>query len=153
MDADNARLCEQNTAFARDRVRVVNAAIWSSDGVVEYDGDDVNELRVTTLDAATVAPATARRARATSVPTLFAEHGITAVDFMKMDIEGAEAAVLGADVSWLAAVRAILIEVHPPATVSGCRDVLDRHGFRVSQFQLDHPTLFGVRDGTVRSGR
>lgn len=39
-------------------------------------------------------------------------HGAV-VDILKMDIEGAEKSVLGADVSWLQRVRALVIEWHP----------------------------------------
>jgi FkbM family methyltransferase len=49
---------------------------------------------------------------AVSLPTLFRDHGLDRVDLLKMDIEGAEAAVFAGDVSWLDQVRIIAIEIH-----------------------------------------
>lgn len=147
MDPENARLCERNTAFARERVTVVNAAVWSTDGVVDYGGRDVHDLRIAAIggDGATPAVPGGRHARAISIATLFAEHHVAAVDFLKMDIEGAEAAVFGGDTAWLGKVRAILVEIHPPATPALCQAVLEREGFRVSHHHLDHEAVFGIR--------
>jgi FkbM family methyltransferase len=147
MDRENALQCERNTAFARDRVTVVNAAIWSTDGDVYYRGRDVHDLRISALDGDGAAPAVTdeRRARAISIATLFAEHHLEHVDFLKMDIEGAEAAVFGGDAQWLRKVGAILVEVHPPATPALCQAVLEREGFRVSHHHLDHEAVFGIR--------
>ena len=147
MDRDNALLCEQNTEFARERVTVVNAAIWSTDGSVHYGGKDVHDLRISSLgkDAGAPAAPDARRARAICIPTLFAEYHVEHVDFLKMDIEGAEAAVFASNTEWLQKVRAILVEVHPPATPAMCGAALEREGFRVSHHHLDHEAVFGIR--------
>lgn len=150
MDADNARMCERNTQFARDRVTVVNAAIWPTDGVVDYSGEDVHDLRVSSLGAegAATLPRHVRHARAISIPTLLAEHHVETVDFLKMDIEGAEAAVFAADTGWLQKVRAILVEIHPPATPAQCQAAFEREGLRVSHHHLDHEAVFGIRPET-----
>lgn len=147
MDRDNALLCEQNTEFARERVTVVNAAIWSTDGSVHYGGMDVHDLRISSLGKDAGAPAVPddRRARAICIPTLFAEYHVEHVDFLKMDIEGAEAAVFASNTEWLQKVRAILVEVHPPATPAMCGAALERAGFRVSHHHLDHEAVFGIR--------
>ncbi len=145
MDADNARMCERNTNFAAGRVTVVNAAIWSSDGTVDYGGQDVHDLRVSSLGDDGTAAAPSRRARAISIDTLFAEHHVQSVDFLKMDIEGAEAEVFAGKTGWLQKVRAILVEIHPPATPAMCQAALERAGFRVSHHHLDHEAVFGIR--------
>ncbi len=151
MDSDNVKICEKNTEFARDRVTIISAAIWSSDGFIEYGGDNVHDLRICALGGestetvASAAPTAVRKAPAITIGTLLNEHHIPHVDFMKMDIEGAEAAVLNADLSWLKKVQAILIEIHPPATREMCQSILKREGFRVSYFQFDHEALFGIR--------
>ena len=147
MDSDNARLCERNTEFARDRVAIVNAAIWSHDGSIEYQGADVHDLRIAAFEGAAAPPpsAQARQSRAIVIGTLFAEHRLGHVDFLKMDIEGAESAVFAGNLDWLTNVHSILIEVHPPATREMCQTVLERAGFRVSHFQFDHEAVFGLR--------
>jgi hypothetical protein len=50
-------------------------------------------------------------------------------DYVTMDIEGAEAAVLRAGTDWAASVGCMKIEVHDPYSVEECREDLQRLGF------------------------
>jgi len=51
------------------------------------------------------------------------------VDFIKMDIEGAEREVLSKNTGWASAVRSIQVEVHDPYTVEQCERDLRELGF------------------------
>lgn len=51
--------------------------------------------------------------RRVSMEELLSSHGITAVDVMKIDIEGSEYGLLTGTAGWLDRVRAITMEVHP----------------------------------------
>jgi hypothetical protein len=69
-----------------------------------------------------------RRAAAHSLNSLLENE--RAVDFVKMDIEGAERDVLRTSTEWSSKVRSMKIEVHEPYTVDQCAQDLRRLGFR-----------------------
>ena len=138
MDAANFDLARRNTAAFGDRVCLVHAAVWTHDGEVPYAGEED--------DAFTVNGATGtRRAPSVRIDTVLHTHGIDRVDYLKMDIEGAEAAVVAEPARWLDRVHSLKIEVHPPATIDSMRDVLERRGFSCS-IDAAHPRcLVAVR--------
>ncbi len=47
-----------------------------------------------------------------SVPDLMARHGLDRIDVLKVDVEGAEAALFAGDTPWLDAVRLVVMEIH-----------------------------------------
>jgi FkbM family methyltransferase len=47
-----------------------------------------------------------------SIPDLMARYALAEIDFLKMDVEGAELEIFMADTSWLPSVRVIGIEFH-----------------------------------------
>lgn len=85
--ADNLRLFERNMALnphLRDRVRLVAHPIWSAPGV---------DLAYAPAGGQTSVAAPAgdtEEARTESIDHACAEHGIDHVDFLKLDVEGAE---------------------------------------------------------------
>lgn len=125
LDEANIALAALNTAAAGGHITLVRAAIWPHDGVVSYTGvhDDAYRVMQSGNDAAS------RTAPAIRIESLLAEHDIARVDYVKMDIEGAEAAVVAEPAEWLDAVGALKIELHPPATLDGIRQVLAARGF------------------------
>ena len=87
---------------------------------------------------------------AVTVDSLIEELGVDEVDYVKMDIEGAEKEVLANAGSWLPRVRSIKVEVHPEKastlyTLSNCMDDLERHGFRCSVGTHHHACVIGLR--------
>jgi FkbM family methyltransferase len=126
MDADNVGLARRNTAVLGDRSEIVHAAIWKEDSEVSYSksaeewgyhisgGED---------GAASVV------VRAIAIDTLMQEAGVDWVDYMKIDIEGAEDEILVSDARWLACTGELNIEIHAPATYEKCSQILTRSGF------------------------
>jgi hypothetical protein len=52
--------------------------------------------------------------QAVTVESLMKDHGMSSIDILKLDIEGAEKKVFSAnDTSWLSKVRVIICELHP----------------------------------------
>ena len=138
MDAANFALAEHNTAAFGDRVRLVRAAVWTHDGEVAYSGEDDDAFTVRCEQGA-------RRAPSVRIDTLLDAHGIDRVDFVKMDIEGAEAAIVAEPAPWLDRVQSLKIETHPPATLDLMRAVLEPRGFTCS-VDVAHPRcLIAVR--------
>ena len=124
MDDDNAALCARNIARFGSRCEVIRAAIWSTVGTISYNGKNVHDYSVSAA-----ASGSSKIAPAITIEALLDRFGLSIVDYLKMDIEGAEAAVLTPPIGWASRVRAMSIEVHPPATAGGCRDALIAAGF------------------------
>jgi len=142
LDAANAALARRNVAPWSERCSVVEGAVWPEDGELEYHGWSANtsSFRVTDDEDST---ALVRHARAVSLSSLVEELG--AVDYVKMDIEGAEARVLTERTGWASAVRTIKVEVHPPYTVERCAQDLQALGFATRRDRQHSWAVVGVR--------
>lgn len=136
MDADNAAVCAANLAQFGNRCTVINAAIWSSSGTVSYGGANVHDLAV---------GAGGRTATAMTIDEILDRWGIPEVDYLKMDIEGAEASVVRPPLLWARRVRALSVEVHPPATMDSCRSMLIDAGFACVTHPIHHASLVARR--------
>jgi FkbM family methyltransferase len=132
LDRDNFELARQNTQCC-EGVTLINAALWSSDGHITYGGPGEDAYHV-------IAPVTKqpdvpiqsgdRAAPSITMQSLLAKYNISRIDYLKMDIEGAEAEIiLNADCSWLDRVDALKIELHHVA-YRDFREVLTAQGFR-----------------------
>lgn len=144
VDPDNAALCRRNVAPWGDRIEVVEAAVWHSDGEVAYrrvEGDELSGMVALDGEGGVSAPAI-------SLNTLLERSG-GEVDYVKMDIEGAEREVLRHNAEWARHVRSIKVEVHPPYEVDECLADLEALGFRTFVDLVPpwpaHPQVAGVR--------
>lgn len=142
MDRANFELAQQNTKHFGPRVMLIHAAVWNVDGEVAYEGDDVDAYQVS---ARTAGGSQMRRAPARRLTTILSECNVTWVDYMKIDIEGAEAVVLSDVKEWAPQVGIIKVEVHPPATLHGCRLLLEEGGFRCQADSRHWSSLTAVR--------
>jgi FkbM family methyltransferase len=88
---------------------------------------------------------------------VFRTHGLERVDFLKMDIEGSEFALLREHSEWLAKVSKIVMEVHPEfGAAADLVESLARAGFRTDLRDDElHPTshLTDVRGGFLYGWR
>lgn len=142
MDAHNIDLARHNTAPFGTRVELIHAAVWDRDGVIEYDGNSDDDAFTVSTTPGVRKPLTAR---SVCLRTLLAERFIDRIDYVKMDIEGAEATILAGDMSWAACVRSMKIEIHPPATREYCSTVLEQYGFRTWTDTNHWDTVCAVR--------
>lgn len=83
-----------------------HAAAWSSDGEIAFENSAISTA------SRVVAEGGNERVRAASLATILARAGGRA-DLAKIDIEGAEEAVLVAGTGALAAIDTVVIEIHP----------------------------------------
>jgi len=130
MDADNAYLARQNTAHWRDRCTVVEAAIWHTDGSVEYQLDPLHADGFSARDAVGPTAGQVRSVQAISVNTLL--NNLCPgqmVDYAKIDIEGAERELLKTNTEWLRRVRCLKVELHGGYTKEECAADLKAAGF------------------------
>lgn len=124
-----AQLCRQISARYGDRVRVLEASLAPVDGkdAILYvpDGeeyaasaerrDGCSELVVRTL----------------SLNSLVGQIGT--IDFVKLDIEGAERDVFEQNVEWAHQTRCVKVELHGDYTVAECTTDLECLGFACEQ--------------------
>jgi FkbM family methyltransferase len=124
LDPENARLARANVARFGERCTIVQAAIAAADGELRYTPSPGEEWGYRAGAAGTsVVPAL-------SLETLVA--GLPCdVDYLKVDVEGAEAEVFRTGGDWANHVRVLKCEVHPPYTVDEARADLERLGFVV----------------------
>ncbi len=128
LDVDNAAVARLNIAPWSDRCDLIHAAVWTEDGTLGYRRVAGQEygLRVAPLmDAISEPNATAP---AISLNTLLLREPSRQIDYVKMDIEGAESRVLRENTEWAASVRAIKVEIHPPYSMSDCSTDLQELG-------------------------
>ncbi|MEO7963704.1 MAG: FkbM family methyltransferase [Gemmatimonadaceae bacterium] len=138
MDAANFALAQYNTAAFGDRVALLRAAVWTHDGEIAYSGDEDDAFTVS-------GDVGSRRAPSIRIDTLLNAYGVDRVDYVKMDIEGAEAAIVAEPAPWLDRVDSLKIEVHPPATLVALRAVLEGRGFTCSLDEAHPRCLIAVR--------
>lgn len=120
LDAANVRLARENVAPWQDRCEILHAAVWSREGTVQVStsGDpDGHRIAIDgdqTVDAITLT-------------TLYDRTG--PVDFVKVDVEGAEKELLRDPGSWISSVKCIMVECHDGYPLAQCVSDLQRAGF------------------------
>jgi hypothetical protein len=82
--------------------------------------------------------------RAVSLATLLREHG-GPVDFLKIDVEGAERELLRGAAGWADAVRSLKVELHGDYAVEDCESDLRRLGFETRRDSHHWACVIGLR--------
>lgn len=139
LDADNVALARRNTAAWANRCEVIHAAVWRNDGVVHYRGwpGGTSGYQVTGVTEGTPV-------RAVSIATLLREYG-GQVDYMKVDIEGAERELLQDGADWATDVRSIKVELHGDYASDECEADLRRLGYKTRTHSHRWSYVIGVR--------
>lgn len=134
LDRENAALCRQNIEPWSGRCRLVEGAAWVEDGTLGYDRVEGNEAGFSVAAMPEGRVTGARTARAYSILTLLAHAGAGArtVDYVKMDVEGAERNILRTNTGWASRVKCIKVELHGDYTTADCIADLARLGFMAS---------------------
>jgi FkbM family methyltransferase len=96
----------------------VQAALWKQDGEVRLDKSTAHPK-----GAFAIAEGGDQRVRAVTMDTLMKETGLSTIDFLKVDIEGAEKEVFQ-NSTWIKAVRVIAIELHDRVR-PGCQSTVE----------------------------
>lgn len=146
LDRGNFELCRRNIESCGDRCEVLHGAVWHEPGEVPYGGGRESGYAVNLALGAQVRAT----APALTVDSLIERLGVDEIDYVKMDIEGAEKEVLRNGGSWLPRVRCIKVEVHPEKastlyTMGMCVDDLERHGMSCEIDARHHACIIGRR--------
>jgi FkbM family methyltransferase len=104
--------------FPYRNIAPVQAALWKDDGDV-----GLGKSTAHSKGAFAIAEHGEQRVRAVTMDTLMKESGLTTIDFLKIDIEGAEKEVFQ-NCAWIKNVRVIAIELHDRIR-PGCRSTVE----------------------------
>jgi FkbM family methyltransferase len=127
MDEENFLLAQKNIQ-KYNNVRLFNKAIWINNSIIEYD-------KKTDSDAFTISTSSSNeqnvKIKGATLKEIINEHQIQKIDYLKMDIEGAEKDILTHhDLSWLEFVNALNIEFHVKGqSIEPYIDIIKSHGF------------------------
>jgi FkbM family methyltransferase len=148
MDGANYRLACRNVTPIGSRCSLVHAAVWSRDGQIEYCGEEEQGYRVTNLEC-NDSRKNVQSVASRGVLSILDEYGFNDVDFVKMDIEGAESEVFRGPLDWLTRVNALKIELHPPMTLDECAAILGREGFVCRKDDRHDKCLIAIRSAAT----
>lgn len=139
LDQDNVGLADRNTAAWGDRCEIIHAAVWASDGEVRYRGwaGGTSNYHVTGAGEGTPV-------RAVSLAGLIREHA-RPVDYLKVDVEGAERELLRDGAGWAEDVRCLKVELHGDYEVEECEADLRRLGFEAWRDPNHWACVVGLR--------
>lgn len=121
MDRSNCELARAN-CDGLDGITLLHAAVWITDGVVSYDSAARADGHTVSIDGSN---GDLDEVESVTVGTIMERCGVEYVDFLKMDIEGAEIPILTANPDWLQRVGSMNLEVHR-ATVGEEEQILAR---------------------------
>lgn len=146
LDGSNAELARRNLAAYGDRCRLLEAGVWVSEGTVRYRPDAGNEWGLRIVQDPQADVGAGATAPALTLNRLAELTGAERVDYVKMDIEGAEEQVLASATEWAALVAAIKVEVHAPYSTARCSEDLRALGFRTLPDARHPACVIGLRE-------
>jgi len=120
--ATNFQLLKNNTSDF-ENIQCINKAIYTIDGYINFD--DADNFSYNTKISETGTPT-----ECISMHSIMNKYGIENIDLLKIDIEGAEAALLSENNDWLHKVQHIIIELHKPYNLEQLSIDLKPFGFK-----------------------
>jgi FkbM family methyltransferase len=138
--ASNFNLLEQNLARNLPEASAIHAAAVAEAGAYRVEEDDAEpgQIRVVPGDGSV---------KGLTVPEILDLAEMERVDLLKIDIEGAEAAIFERAEDWGHRVGALIGEVHPPLTAERAYEQLAEVGLRPLPVpeRLSHDLIFARR--------
>jgi FkbM family methyltransferase len=144
MDVDNYNLAVANCRNFSD-VHLFNKAVWTKKDMISYNKNDPS-------DAYSISAEPGHKSSKVACLTMadiLKENKIEWIDFLKMDIEGAEINILKeTDISWLNSVLAFNIEFHhiAAAELNEYIQLLTMKGFSVWKSKKHWNAIEGIKE-------
>jgi FkbM family methyltransferase len=135
MDERNAAACRELFEFNECEITVSRAAIAAADGSATYRTHD-QSMRHRLSDVIATDDIFAFEGSVCTVPAItLASYldsiGLTRVDLMKVDIEGAEQHLLDSISQWAPRVSMLLMEIHHNIDTTAAKRTLEEAGFEI----------------------
>lgn len=148
MNKENYLLAKQNTRFYND-VMVINTAVWIADATVKYTNAAAYDSYSILNYSGNKNAGEIIEVPSLQLASIIKTHNLTYIDYVKMDIEGAEIAILeAADLSWMDQVGAMNIEMHLDQNndLSKFIAIIEKKGFTVWKDTKHWSSIFAVRN-------
>ena len=142
-DPATADAARQNLQPWGDRCQVITGAAWSSDGDLSFSVDEGEEFGAHVVDEP--GGGSTMVVTGLSLSTLLADEAV--VDYLKVDIEGAEHEIFSHNTEWASKIRCMSVEIHPPHTVASITADLEALGFTVERNTKHWASVIGRRPG------
>ena len=106
----NFKFLRYNTIFY-DNIHLINSAVWGKESFVRLENSDLGEIGYMTVETGEDDP---KAFKATTIGKLIYDNGINEIDLLKIDVEGAEKEIFGAEGvdDWLSKVKVLSIVLH-----------------------------------------
>jgi FkbM family methyltransferase len=142
LDARNVKVALQNIKGLG--MSILHAAVFHKDGQIEYNStSSFNAFKIATGEASS---STQIKVQALSVGTILRKFDIRHVDYLKIDIEGAEKDIfLLGDLSWMDDVDQISVELHDTLEAKVLIKLLQDRGFKTEQSLHHWASVIGWR--------
>jgi len=144
MDLDNYNLAMTNCK-GFSNVYLFNQAVWIKKDTIVYDkSNQPDAYSIINVQNSKKSLSVA----SLSISDIINENNIGSIDFLKMDIEGAEIDILNEDdLSWLTLVHSFNIEFHhiSDSMLEKYIPLLSAYGFNVSKSKYHWSALIGTR--------
>jgi FkbM family methyltransferase len=118
----NFSLLKKNVAHY-PQVIPIHAALWNHSGGIQLSDPGRGEHGFVTGEALEISDVSARSVPSVTLSDLMLQFGISRIDLLKVDIEGAEKEVFESSGAWIAKVDMIIVELHERFK-PGCADAV-----------------------------
>ena len=143
LDARNVEVALENIEGLG--MSILHAGVFHEDGEIEYNS--TSSFSAFKIGRGETSSSTQIRVQALSVGTILRKFDIRHVDYLKIDIEGAEKDIfLLGDLSWMHVVDQINIELHGTLEASALIKLLQDRGFKTHQSMHPWPSVNGWRE-------
>ena len=123
-DPNNYSALQRNLAPYDNRVRLINAGIWSQTAQLVISQDKYRNGREWTKQVRECREGEKADIEGIDIGSILSEAGNERISILKMDVEGAEAVVFSKNYdSWLHRVDAIVIELHDDSVFGNASEV------------------------------
>jgi FkbM family methyltransferase len=129
-EEDNYDMLVGNTSGLGSRLKAVNAAAWTHDGIINLQTEDIHgkHLEAWAYQVTSDVGRSKRAVRCSTLKTLLDNAGLDTVDILKIDIEGSELELFSENTEgWINRAEFIMVETHDrfrPGTDSAVRRAL-----------------------------
>ncbi len=138
MEPENLELLRRNTK-SFPNIKVIPMAITGHSGERVIKDRNTGQWGYTIAESADNAENTTHTVSCVTIDQLMAAHGITHIDILKMDIEGAEKEIFETGGQWLGKTESIAIELHE-RIAPGCS-----RAFYLATEQFEHVENHGEK--------
>ena len=150
-EESNFRILERNVA-PYPQVKPLMGALWNDNLPITLVDTGMGSHGFQTTSSPQSNPARTRVVDAITVETLMARIGITAIDLLKIDIEGSEKEVFENSSDWMPKVGAVMVELHDHLK-PGCTNAFLEATRGFSEHMQKGETVFCLRTLTSTVSR